>query len=434
MIDAGMITVDVLLTPESRPGDLHVKRASLTNERALKIMDRLAKSNCSCRDVVPLVFSLCPCAHLVTLDATERAAAGFAEDDRREVDGGLAERALMLEALLENIRVLAIDASKLVSAPAPAESLAAYARERARFSNVIRTLQGFDLVTAKIDQAAIKDAHVLIDEVTAACGRLLDSLVFGMAPGDFYAMREPVQYAAWYGAGPSTAAAALAYRYHSLPAGFGALDCPSVPEPQSQDFQTFADEMYNRLRNETDFEAEPVYRRRTSLTGAFVREAGHPLLEALAATAGTSASTLLAARLLDTAAFWAELSGKSVLPEGSPALPAAPEVYTLRLPAMFGSIACAVTARGLLTHASGFRQGKMGLERFHAVVSPTEWQFAPEGPGQQALESAVRHLKRLNAPVDEEHLKHIIRLALFGLDACVPLDIRLRAAGRSAHA
>lgn len=65
------------------------------------------------------------------------------------------------------------------------------------------------------------------------------------------------------------------------------------------------------------------------------------------------------------------------------------------------------------------------------MVSPTEWQFAPEGPGQQALESAVRHLKRSGAGVDEETLRNIIRLALFGLDACVPLDIRLRAAGRS---
>lgn len=433
MIDAGMITVDVLLTPDSRPEDLHVKRAALTNERTLKLMDRLAKSTGSCRDVVPLVFSLCPCAHLVTLDATERAAAGFSEDDRREADGGLAERALMLEALLENIRVLAIDASKLVSASVPADALAAYARERARFSDVIRTLQGFDLVTAKVDQGAIDAAHRLIDVVTAACGGLLEALVFGTHPLDFYAMREPVQYAAWYGAGSSTAAAALAYRYHSLPAGFGALDCPPVPEPRAKDFSDFADEMYNRLRNETDFEAEPVYRRRTSLTGALVRESGHPLLEALCATAGTSASTLLAARLLDTAALWAELSGGG-LPEGSPALPPSPEVYTLRLPAMFGSIACAETARGLLTHASGFRQGRSGLERFHAMVSPTEWQFAPEGPGQQALESAVRHLKRLNSAVDAETLKNIVRLALFGLDACVPLDIRLRAAGRSAHA
>ena len=110
MIDAGVITVDLLLAPESRPGDLRVRRASLLNERTLNLLDRLARSLGSCREVVPLVFSLCPCAHLVTLDAAERAAAGLAEDERRTVDGCLAERALMLEALLENIRVLALDA------------------------------------------------------------------------------------------------------------------------------------------------------------------------------------------------------------------------------------------------------------------------------------------------------------------------------------
>ena len=134
MIDAGVITVDLLLAPESRPGDLRVRRASLLNERTLNLMDRLARSLGSCREVVPLVFSLCPCAHLVTLDAAERAAAGLAEDERRTVDGCLAERALMLEALLENIRVLALDASKLVCVPVQADSLAAYAKARAGFS------------------------------------------------------------------------------------------------------------------------------------------------------------------------------------------------------------------------------------------------------------------------------------------------------------
>ena len=44
MIDAGVITVDLLLAPESRPGDLRVRRASLLNERTLNLMDRLARS------------------------------------------------------------------------------------------------------------------------------------------------------------------------------------------------------------------------------------------------------------------------------------------------------------------------------------------------------------------------------------------------------
>ena len=173
MIDAGVITVDLLLAPESRPGDLRVRRASLLNERTLNLMDRLARSLGSCREVVPLVFSLCPCAHLVTLDAAERAAAGLAEDERRTVDGCLAERALMLEALLENIRVLALDASKLVCVPVQADSLAAYAKARAGFSGVIRTLQGFNLVTGQVDEDALLEAHRLIDRLTADCEGLL---------------------------------------------------------------------------------------------------------------------------------------------------------------------------------------------------------------------------------------------------------------------
>ncbi len=53
----------------------------------------------------------------------------------------------MLEALLENIRVL---------------SLAAYAKARAGFSGVIRTLQGFNLVTRQVDEDAPLEAHRLV--------------------------------------------------------------------------------------------------------------------------------------------------------------------------------------------------------------------------------------------------------------------------------
>ena len=69
MIDAGVITVDLLLAPESRPGDLRVRRASLLNERTLNLMDRLARSLGSCREVVPLVFSLCPSSRLTPPNA-----------------------------------------------------------------------------------------------------------------------------------------------------------------------------------------------------------------------------------------------------------------------------------------------------------------------------------------------------------------------------
>lgn len=99
----------------------------------------------------------------------------------------------MLEALLENIRVLALDASKLVCVPVQADSLAAYAKARAGFSGVIRTLQGFNLVTGQVDEDALLEAHRLIDRLTADCEGLLASLVFGISPEAFLEMAEPVQ-------------------------------------------------------------------------------------------------------------------------------------------------------------------------------------------------------------------------------------------------
>ncbi|MFR6028051.1 MAG: [NiFe]-hydrogenase assembly chaperone HybE [Sutterella wadsworthensis] len=167
MIDAGVITVDLRSrrVPSGTSRETHASQRTHAQSHG-----QLARSLGSCREVVPLVFSLCPCAHLVTLDAAERAAAGLAEDERRTVDGCLAERALMLEALLENIRVLALDASKLVCVPVQADSLAAYAKARAGFSGVIRT-SGTTRHGA-VDEDALLEAHRLVDRLTADCGGL----------------------------------------------------------------------------------------------------------------------------------------------------------------------------------------------------------------------------------------------------------------------
>ena len=423
MIDAGRITVDVLAGQESKPGDIRVKRMSLTNERRFNLMDSLAKqSNGGCRNAVPEAFRLSPCAHLVALDAAERAAAGITEEDRRVLDGGLAERALMLEALLENVHLLIVDASRLASVTVSADALGMLQTARTRFSGIIKTLLGFNLVTSQVDMEALGAAHDEIDDLAVSCGKILEDHVFGMRPLHFFAMSRPEQYWDWANAS-MTPAALLVVKCRSLSNTFGTFDCLPVPEPGKLDFPMFADEIYYRLRNETNFEAEPVYNRRTCHTGALVREAGHPLVRALCETTGCSSTTLFAARLLDAAALWAELSHL-----GAAYLPDPYQVYTLQLPETYGSAAYTLTAWGLMTHAAGFKHSRSGLEHYHALVTPAEWMFAPEGPGQQALESVVRCLKRHEMPLGEEDVKNLVRLALFGFDPCTTLDIRIRPA------
>ncbi len=57
---------------------------------------------------------------------------------------------------------------------------------------------------------------------------------------------------------------------------------------------------------------------------------------------------------------------------------------------------------------------------------PTEWLLAPEGAGQQALNAAIHYLKRTGNDHCDGRITEIGRLALFRLDPCVPLSVRLR--------
>ena len=129
MRETGEILVDVECDNHQR-----IRRATISNERVPGVIDRLALTpGVDLRQTVPLLYSLCPAAHLVTLDAAGRAAAGITEDDRRAVDFGFAERALMFEALLENIRLLVIDSARLLSLEVDPQALTEYAALRAQF-------------------------------------------------------------------------------------------------------------------------------------------------------------------------------------------------------------------------------------------------------------------------------------------------------------
>ncbi|MGN1150045.1 MAG: hypothetical protein ACI4SY_04990, partial [Sutterella sp.] len=149
-------------------------RAAVVNGRTPGVLNALSRrSDVDLRHMTALLFSLCPAAHLVTLDAARRAAAGMSEDERREADGGFAERALMLEALLENIRVLTMDAGRFMKAAVRTETLRQLGRLRSNAVQVIKTLLAFDAVGDVCVPAEIEKASGIIRDTAEACGPLL---------------------------------------------------------------------------------------------------------------------------------------------------------------------------------------------------------------------------------------------------------------------
>jgi hypothetical protein len=413
MIDAGSISVIV------RPGS--PLRVSLENTRPAGLFDRLAKTaGGSLRRLATMVYTLCPVAHLTVLDAAQRALGGMREDERRKLDGGFSERAVMLEALLENARVLTLDADRLAPGAKPdAALLRSLGAWRGKAAEITQALLDFEPLKRDPNAAQIASADKLISIIAADAGGFLEHAVYGMAPDRFYRTVTDRGALADWTRKTNTPAARLMAEYLSLPDAFGRIDLDALPSLGGPCVKAFAEEIFHRLRDEPGFDMAPVWRSVPALTGAVTREISHPLLASYSLEAGVNAAVLLAARLLDTASFWSRLNGRSV--EGEPDVN--PIVTYCTNEVLPGAAAMLETARGLLTHATGSRRDEDGVSVFHAVTSPTEWQFSPSGPGLQAVSTALKCIAHRGPQVTPDGWRRAVRLALFGLDACVPVAV-----------
>ncbi|MDY4163707.1 MAG: hypothetical protein SOX97_09020 [Sutterella sp.] len=410
-----------ILISITRSGDRF--RTAVVNGRTPGVLNALSRRpDADLRRMTTLLYGLCPAAHLVTLDAARRAAAGISEDERRKADGGFAERALMLEALLENIRVLTMDAGRFMTAVVRAETLQQLGRLRSRAAAVLQTLLAAQAPGGVPDAAVFDEASRTIRETAEACGPLLYDSVFEMTPDAFLNdLTTPGDLDAWANAATQQPAGHLMSRTLAEPDGFGLIDCGLLPQTEGEAGIRFADEILHRISHEPGFDMAPVWQNEPKLTGAVVRQRRHPLIRAMAARSGVNGALLLAARLLDTASLCCLLSGRASKHAVAPA-----PVFSFQAGSRGGAVAMAQTARGLLIHAVGLRQGAQGTEPFHGVISPTEWQFAPEGPAARALSSALRTLSKADRRLTDEEVAEKVRLAFFALDACVPLDIQVR--------
>ena len=328
----------------------------------------------------------------------------------------------MLEALLENIRVLTMDAGHFMKAAVRTETLRQLGRLRRNAMLVIRTLLAFDAVGGVCVQAEIEKASGIIRDTAEACSPLLYDSVFEMTPDAFLDdLTTPGDLDAWANAATQQPAGYLMSRTLAEPDGFGLVDCGLLPQIEGEAGMKFADEILHRISYEPGFDMAPVWQNEPKLTGAVVRQRRHPLIRAMAARSGVNSALLLAARLLDTASLCCLLTGRASKHAVAPA-----PVFSFQAGSRGGAVAMAQTARGLLIHAVGLRQGAQGTEPFHGVISPTEWQFAPEGPAARALISALRTLAKTDRRFSDGELADQVRLALFPFDACVPLDVQVR--------
>lgn len=416
MIDTGAIVVTVRT---HRDGGMPTTQ--IVNDRPSGLIaNLLAKGVTDIRRTVSVLYGLCPIAHLSALDMAARAARGESEAARRSADHALFERGVALEALLENLRVFLTDGPTLLGGSPVTETLRTLGRLRAQLMMVASLL-----VASPDVETTIAKAHQVITQTARDAASLLETSLLGVSPAAFYAMDSEEVFTGWL-THTQTGTAALMRHLQSLPLGFGQVRTAHIPSLSGIGARALADELYQRLRFEPHFDMMPVLDDRPQLTGAIVRQSAHPMLQATLEAMDVVPLTLTLARLLDTADLVQGLiaSDPQSAEVGTPDTARLPKLLSFSFPHQ-GGVGLVETARGLLTHARGWQPASDDAPQpFYAVTSPTEWQFAPGGPATDAVQNAFRALHHSKAlPTTSAAIAHTVRLALFGLDPCVPIRL-----------
>lgn len=412
MSEIGSIRINVV----ERPGAKF--SVSVSNARDGRIAALLSSPayKSRIRSLFSMIYALCPIAHLTAFDRAAAASRGITAEAMHEADRGLADAALKFEALAETIRVLVVEASRITGMQPSSQACSDIGALRAHLARAAKACLDLDPVArrGKISAEELDAAHAVVKAGAQAAAQAAEKHVFGCSSEEFIEKISSLdELAAWTSEHSDLASSSIIRLFMNKPRDFGRVTAPFTPTFGPR-FEHFIKELEIRLKNETGFDMAPRWEGSARLTGAVSRTYEEPLIEDLRRRFGITSLTLSAARIYDAAACAAmlkEYDGREFHRSFSRTHSSIPGE----------SVSIASTARGILAHAVKFNdKGELSLLK---ICSPTEWQFSPEGAASQAAENALRAVRaqcscmKGRAAIEEE-----LRAALFGLDACVPLE------------
>ena len=458
MIDPGAIHICVGMKPTGRIS------LSLTNTRTPAAARLIAapENQTRARRLVTLLFGLCPIAQLVAFDTARAAALGCPSPVERT--GRLAELAVVLEAIVETIRVLVADAGRITGIFHSPEAGRRIGRMRAQLSLLTETLLAIDPCNNNKTNKAHKGAEqtpeqALVEETKTAekirrgfdtadallaeVDALAQTEIYGTSPDRFDLEHDSLEKLKTWARSASDfrAAARLLTTELDRPRGECEIEMPLLPVRSEKTTADFAEELLNRMLFETGFELSPFWQGTPRLTGTLSRmRDAHPAVRTLMAERGVSPASLLGSRLLELAVAIRHAkrllalcrkpfnSTQGTCSANSEAPQQAPHAYQSSIVWSLAeeegkyreAISLVETARGLLAHA--VRLEADGTVSRLRITSPTEWQFAAYGAGQRMLMALARSCFADYTPVSRKDIEAAVRRALFGLDPCVPLE------------
>ena len=335
---------------------------------------------------VAMLYSICGVAQRAA--ATGALAAAGATDV--DTDSNRSERAVALETIQEHFWRLLINWPQAMGRAADATPVAA---ARYRIAAAAGAANGH----GALDHAAA------MRELGAELSRLATRAIFGVAPAEWLGLADLPALAEWTAAGRTECAKLLGEVLVQMPT-LGRSDVGLMPELRRE---SLFDVVLPALERDPDYARLPTWAGVPKETGALARVRKHPMVAALAESAGHTVATRFVARLVDLATLLVELTGEV------PSALQAPWVQSFAF-APAGGVAAVQTARGLLVHRVQLDGGCVADYR---VVAPTEWNFHPQGALAQGL-AGVRADNRLA-------LEQRARLVVQALDPCVACSIEV---------
>jgi coenzyme F420-reducing hydrogenase alpha subunit len=218
--------------------------------------------------------------------------------------------------------------------------------------------------------------------------------VFGRDAGDWLAIAALAELEAWWRAGETPVAHALAGLMQAGP-GLGRSDVALLASLEDDARVTLLE---NAIRAQDDFDAAPHWQGEARETGALARTQSHPLVAAAAEQWGNGLGARAVARLVELAQLVQVLSGMTQTGRRHGASRVAGNA----------GMSWVETARGLLVHRVEVEDGRIADYR---IVAPTEWNFHPQGP-------FVRGALGLT-PATPQDLQQQANALVASLDPCV---------------
>jgi len=336
--------------------------------------------------IVPKLFAVCGGAQgAAAASALVAAGAAGVEADRARNEHGVA-----LETAQEYFWRLLIDWPQAMGEEAVATPVASVRH------CIAATARAADGRSTLGNQAAMR-------ALGAELSRIAAQSVYGMPPADWLALDGVPALESWLARGGTTCAKLLGRMLAELPA-LGRTDVRLMPAPRSDALLSV---IVPALDRDPHYARAPTWDGVPAETGALARVRAHPLVAALAESAGHTAAIRYVARLVDLALLLVELAG-------TPRLAGAlPWVQAVAVGEADG-LAAVQTARGLLLHRVRIAEDRVADYR---IVAPTEWNFHPDG----ALARGLRGMSADNAVV----LKRQAFLAVQALDPCVACRVEI---------